>query len=203
MTRLILASASPSRFRLLQSAGISPQVLVSGVDEESPEITALQPSEMVIALAILKAHTVKEMAPTNSLILGCDSTFEYNGQSLGKPESKENAIARCKLLSGKYGYLHTGHCLIDLKQGIEITERSSARVQFAQMSDDEIDDYVNSGEPLNLAGGFSLDGLSAPFITSIEGDPSGIVGLSLPLLRKMIISLGYSWPDVKNANPLG
>ena len=203
MTRLILASASPSRFRLLQSAGISPQVLVSGVDEESPEITALQPSEMVIALAILKAHTVKEMAPTNSLILGCDSTFEYNGQSLGKPESKENAIARCKLLSGKYGYLHTGHCLIDLKQGIEITERSSARVQFAQMSDDEIEDYVNSGEPLNLAGGFSLDGLSAPFLTSIEGDPSGIVGLSLPLLRKMIISLGYSWPDVKNANPLG
>ena len=203
MTRLILASASPSRFRLLQSAGISPQVLVSGVDEESPEITALQPSEMVIALAILKAHTVKGMAPANSLILGCDSTFEYNGQSLGKPESKENAIARCKLLSGKYGYLHTGHCLIDLKQGIEITERSSARVQFAQMSDDEIDDYVNSGEPLNLAGGFSLDGLSAPFITSIEGDPSGIVGLSLPLLRKMIISLGYSWPDVKNANPLG
>lgn len=203
MTRLILASASPSRFRLLQSAGISPQVLVSGVDEESPEITALQPSEMVIALAILKAHTVKEMAPANSLILGCDSTFEYNGQSLGKPESKENAIARCKLLSGKYGYLHTGHCLIDLKQGIEITERSSARVQFAQMGDDEIDDYVNSGEPLNLAGGFSLDGLSAPFITSIEGDPSGIVGLSLPLLRKMIISLGYSWPDVKNANPLG
>ena len=203
MTRLILASASPSRFRLLQSAGISPQVLVSGVDEESPEITALQPSEMVIALAILKAHTVKEMAPANSLILGCDSTFEYNGQSLGKPESKENAIARCKLLSGKYGYLHTGHCLIDLKQGIEITERSSARVQFAQMSDDEIEDYVKSGEPLNLAGGFSLDGLSAPFITSIEGDPSGIIGLSLPLLRKMIISLGYSWPDVKNANPLG
>jgi septum formation protein len=203
MTRLILASASPSRFRLLQSAGISPQVLVSGVDEESPEITALQPSEMVIALAILKAHTVKEMAPANSLILGCDSTFEYNGQALGKPESKENAIARCKLLSGKYGYLHTGHCLIDLKQGIEITERSSARVQFAQMSDDEIEDYVNSGEPLNLAGGFSLDGLSAPFITSIEGDPSGIVGLSLPLLRKMIISLGYSWPDVKNAIPLG
>jgi septum formation protein len=158
---------------------------------------------MVIALAILKAHTVKEIAPANSLILGCDSTFEYNGQSLGKPESKENAIARCKLLSGKYGYLHTGHCLIDLKQGVEIAERSTARVQFAQMSDAEIDDYVNSGEPLHLAGGFSLDGLSAPFITSIEGDPSGIIGLSLPLLRKMIISLGYSWPDVKNANPLG
>jgi septum formation protein len=203
MAKLILASSSPSRLRLLQSSGISPQVLVSGVDEESPEITALSPSEMVIALAILKAHTVKELAPENSLILGCDSTFEYNGQSLGKPESKENAITRCKLLSGKYGYLHTGHCLIDLKQGIEVTERSTARVQFAQLSDAEIIDYVETDEPLNLAGGFSLDGLSAPFITSIEGDPSGIIGLSLPLLRKMIISLGYTWPQLKIANPLG
>ncbi len=199
MNKLILASSTPSRLRLLQSAGINPQVLVSGVDEESPEITALAPSEMVLALAILKAHTVKDLAPTNSLILGCDSTFEFNGQSLGKPETKENAINRSKLLSGKFGYLHTGHCLIDLKQGIELTERSTAKVQFAEMSDEEIADYVDSGEPLNVAGGFTLDGLSAPFITSIEGDPSGIIGLSLPLLRKMIISLGYSWPELKNS----
>ena len=198
MVQVILASSSSSRLRLLESAGITPKVLVSGVDEEASEFDLLTPADLVIALAILKAHTVKEKAPENSLIIGCDSTFEFNGKSLGKPGSRENAIARCKELSGKSGYLHTGHCLIDLKQGIELSERSTAKVQFAQMTEAEIIDYVDSGEPLNVAGGFTLDGLSAPFITNIEGDPSGIIGLSLPLLRKMIISLGYSWPELKN-----
>jgi len=198
MVQVILASSSTSRLRLLESAGITPKVLISGVDEEASEFDLLSPAELVIALAILKAHTVKESAPENSLIIGCDSTFEFNGKSLGKPGNRENAIARCKELCGKSGYLHTGHCLIDLKQGIELSERSTAKVQFAQMTEAEIIDYVDSGEPLNVAGGFTLDGLSAPFITNIEGDPSGIIGLSLPLLRKMIISLGYSWPDLKN-----
>ncbi len=198
MVQVILASSSASRLRLLESAGITPKVIVSGVDEEASEFDSLSPSELVIALAILKAHTVKESAPENSLIIGCDSTFEFNGKSLGKPGNRENAIARCKELSGKSGFLHTGHCLIDLKQGIELSERSTAKVQFAQMTQVEILDYVDSGEPLNVAGGFTLDGLSAPFITNIEGDPSGIIGLSLPLLRKMIISLGYSWPELKN-----
>lgn len=198
MVHVILASSSASRLRLLESAGITPKVLISGVDEEASEFDLLSPAELVIALAILKAHTVKESAPENSLIIGCDSTFEFNGKSLGKPGNRENAIARCKELSGKSGYLHTGHCLIDLKQGIELSERSTAKVQFAQMTEAEIIDYVDSGEPLNVAGGFTLDGLSAPFITNIEGDPSGIIGLSLPLLRKMIISLGYSWPELKN-----
>jgi len=198
MVQVILASSSTSRLRLLESAGITPKVLISGVDEEASEFDLLSPAELVIALAILKAHTVKESAPENSLIIGCDSTFEFNGKSLGKPGNRENAIARCKELCGKSGYLHTGHCLIDLKQGIELSERSTAKVQFAQMTEAEIIDYVDSGEPLNVAGGFTLDGLSAPFITNIEGDPSGIIGLSLPLLRKMIISLGYSWPELKN-----
>ena len=198
MVQVILASSSASRLRLLESAGITPKVLISGVDEEASEFDLLSPAELVIALAILKVHTVKESAPENSLIIGCDSTFEFNGKSLGKPGNRENAIARCKELSGKSGYLHTGHCLIDLKQGIELSERSTAKVQFAQMTEAEIIDYVDSGEPLNVAGGFTLDGLSAPFITNIEGDPSGIIGLSLPLLRKMIISLGYSWPELKN-----
>lgn len=198
MVQIILASASPSRLRLLESVGITPSILVSGVDEDASEFESLSPAELVIALAILKAHTVKDKAPVNSLIIGCDSTFEFEGKSLGKPVTKTKAIERCKQLSGKTGYLHTGHCLIDLRQGIELSERSTAKVQFAQMTDTEIIDYVDSDEPLNVAGGFTLDGLSAPFITKIEGDPSGIIGLSLPLLRKMIISLGYSWPELKN-----
>jgi|UniRef100_UPI00404B730A septum formation protein len=198
MVHIILASASSSRLRLLESVGITPSILVSGVDEDASEFESLSPAELVIALAILKAHTVKDKAPINSLIIGCDSTFEFEGKSLGKPVTKTKAIERCKQLSGKTGYLHTGHCLIDLRQGIELSERSTAKVQFAQMTDAEIIDYVDSNEPLNVAGGFTLDGLSAPFITKIEGDPSGIIGLSLPLLRKMIISLGYSWPELKN-----
>ena len=198
MVQIILASASPSRLRLLESVGITPSILVSGVNEDASEFESLSPAELVIALAILKAHTVKDKAPVNSLIIGCDSTFEFEGKSLGKPVTKTKAIERCKQLSGKTGYLHTGHCLIDLRQGIELSERSTAKVQFAQMTDAEIIDYVDSDEPLNVAGGFTLDGLSAPFITKIEGDPSGIIGLSLPLLRKMIISLGYSWPELKN-----
>jgi len=198
MVQIILASASPSRLRLLESVGITPSILVSGVDEDASEFESLSPAELVIALAILKAHTVKDKAPVNSLVIGCDSTFEFEGKSLGKPVTKTKAIERCKQLSGKTGYLHTGHCLIDLRQGIELSERSTAKVQFAQMTDAEIIDYVDSDEPLNVAGGFTLDGLSAPFISKIEGDPSGIIGLSLPLLRKMIISLGYSWPELKN-----
>ncbi len=198
MVQIILASSSTSRLRLLESSGIKPKVMVSGVDEEAQELLSLSPAELVIALAILKAHTVKDKAPADSLIIGCDSTFEFDHKSLGKPGNRESAIVRCRQLSGQFGYLHTGHCLIDLKQGIELSERSTAKVQFAQMSDEEIIDYVDSGEPLHVAGGFTLDGLSAPFITNIEGDPSGIIGLSLPLLRKMIISLGYSWPELKN-----
>jgi septum formation protein len=198
MVQIILASSSPSRLRLLESVGVKPEVIVSGIDEESPEFNSLSPSDLVIKLASLKANAVKSRAPINSLIIGCDSTFDFNGKSLGKPLNRENAIERSKLLSGKFGYLHTGHCIIDVKNGKEINKLSSAKVQFAEMTNEEIVDYVDSGEPLNVAGGFTLDGLSAPFITSIEGDPSGIIGLSLPLLRNMVMSLGYSWLDIKN-----
>jgi septum formation protein len=195
---ILLASASPSRKRLLESVGINPIIKVSGVDEETPELLALSPTNLVIALAILKAHSVHlaHNELTNTLIIGCDSTFEFEGESLGKPLTREAAIERAHRLSGKSGYLHTGHCVIDTDQGLEVSDISTAKVSFAQMTEDEILNYVNSGEPLHVAGGFTLDGLSAPFITHIEGDPSGIIGLSLPTLRKIAINLGLPWSEV-------
>ena len=193
--KIVLASASASRKKLLESVGIIPEILVSGVDEEDSNINALSPKEMVIALAIMKAHSVKDKVNSDALIIGADSTFEFNGKSFGKPLTKEVAIARAKEVRGHFGYLHTGQCVIDTKQGIEVTDVSTSKVYFAAMTDGEIESYVNTGEPLEVAGGFTLDGLSAPFISRIDGDPSGIIGLSLPLLRKSIISLGLKWED--------
>ena len=192
---IILASASPSRKKLLESVGIHPEILVSGVDEEDSNITELSPKDMVIALAIMKAHSVKDKVGDNALIIGADSTFEFNGKSFGKPLSREVAIARAKEVRGHYGLLHTGQCVIDTKQGIEVSDISTSKVYFAAMTDDEIEAYVNTGEPLEVAGGFTLDGLSAPYISKIDGDPSGIIGLSLSLLRKSIISLGLKWEE--------
>jgi len=196
--RIILASASLSRKRLLESAGISPEVLVSGVDEEDPALLALKPSEMVIALAIMKAHTVRNTFPVgdNAIVIGCDSTFECEGANLGKPLTRDAAIARAKSMRGKSGYLHTGHSVIDTAQDIEVSDISTSKVSFVEMTDREIDDYVDSGEPLQVAGGFTLDGRSAPFISHIDGDPSGIIGLSLPTLRKIMINLGLEWGDL-------
>lgn len=196
--RIILASASPSRKRLLESVGIAPEILVSGVHEEDPDLLSLKPSEMVIALAIMKAHTVRNSHDLghNSLVIGCDSTFEFEGQNLGKPLTREAAIDRAQAMRGKSGYLHTGHCVIDTAQDIEVSDISTSKVTFVEMTDREIEDYVNSGEPLNVAGGFTLDGLSAPFISHIDGDPSGIIGLSLPTLRKIMINLGLEWGDL-------
>jgi septum formation protein len=195
---IVLASASPSRKKLLESIGIQPVIRVSGVDEETPELISLPPADLVIALAILKAHAVHSRSPelTNALIIGCDSTFEFEGHSLGKPGTRENAIARAHQLSGKSGYLHTGHSIIDTDQGLEVSDISTSKVTFSKMTSEEIEQYVDSGEPLNVAGGFTLDGRSAPFISHIEGDPSGIIGLSLATLRKITINLGLTWSQI-------
>ena len=197
MPQIILASASSSRRRLLESAGLKPTIMVSHVDEETEFFNALLPSEMVIALAITKAHTIREQIDFPAIIIGCDSTFEFDGQSLGKPATPQIAIERAKRVQGNSGLLHTGHCLIDTTKDREISGIVTTKVRFDSMSDAEIIDYVESGEPLHVAGGFTLDGFSSPFIPSIEGDYTNVVGISMPFIRKAFSQLGYSWPEVK------
>jgi septum formation protein len=197
MPKIILASASSSRRRLLESAGLSLSVMVSHVDEETEFFNQLSPSDMVIALAITKAHTIREQIDFPAIIIGCDSTFEFEGQSLGKPGTPEIAFERAKRVQGNSGLLHTGHCVIDTEKDREISSIVTTKVTFDSMSDEEISDYVASGEPLHVAGGFTLDGFSSPFIPVIEGDYTNVVGISMPFIRKAFAQLGYSWPDVK------
>jgi len=196
MPSIILASASPSRKRLLEAAGINAQIVISDVDEEDSIYLSMSPKEMVLALAIVKAHTVREIILEAGLIIACDSTFEFEGVSLGKPLTPEVARERARMLSGKSGYLHTGHCILDTDRGVEIADIATTKVNFSKMTDQEIDDYVASGEPLNVAGGFTLDGLSSAFISSIEGDYTNVIGLSVPLLRHMTSELGYPWHEI-------
>ena len=197
MPTLVLASQSASRRRLLESAGLKPTIMVSNVNEETDFFNSMKPQDMVIALAITKAHTVREQVNYPAIIIGCDSTFEFEGQSLGKPGTASVAKERAQRVRGKSGYLHTGHCVIDTQKDREISDRITTKVTFTDMTDAEIDDYIESGEPLHVAGGFTLDGFSSPFIPSIEGDYTNVVGISMPFLRSAMTQLGYSWPEVK------
>ena len=197
MPRIVLASQSSSRRRLLTDAGLKPTIIVSNVDEETDFFNAMAPVDMVIALAISKAHTVREMIDYPAIIIGCDSTFDVDGVSFGKPGTPEVAIERAQKISGRTGLLHTGHCIIDTEQGIEIADRVTTKVTFSEMTEEEIADYVASEEPLHVAGGFTLDGFGSPFIPVIEGDYTNVVGVSMPFLRGAMKQLGYSWPQVK------
>ncbi|GBL28667.1 Maf-like protein [Actinomycetes bacterium] len=197
MPRIVLASASVSRRRLLESAGLKPTIMVSHVNEETDFFNAMKPADMVIALAITKAHTIREHIDFPAIIIGCDSTFEFDSQSLGKPATPEIAIERASRVRGNSGLLHTGHCIIDTTKDKEISSIVTTKVTFDNMTDAEIADYVATGEPLQVAGGFTLDGFSSPFIPSIEGDYTNVVGISMPFVRKAFEQLGYSWPEVK------
>ncbi|AXY68546.1 septum formation inhibitor Maf [Thermosynechococcus sichuanensis E542] len=195
MVPFILASASPARRQLLQQIGIEPIIQPSHFDESV--IQATTPTELVRLLARCKAETVARSYSPPALILGCDSVLVLGGEIHGKPASPEVAIARWQQMRGQTGELLTGHALIDLAQGRTCVEVESTQVVFADISDAEIAAYVASGEPLACAGCFALDGQGGAFVEKIVGTPSNVIGLSLPLLRRMLLSLGYTLGDVQ------
>jgi septum formation protein len=197
--RLVLASASEARLRTLRAAGLDPEVVVSGVDEDSAAVDGVR--ELTARLAQLKAEAVStriDHGPGTTVIIGCDSMLELDGRGYGKPGTPSEAARRWQRMRGRFGLLHTGHCVI-LHQDSAISARSavaSTLVHFADLTDEEIEAYVRTAEPLQVAGGFTVDGLGGPFITGIEGDHHNVVGLSLPLLRTILNDLGISWPSL-------
>ena len=194
MTTLVLASQSPARLQTLRNAGIEPTVIVSGVDESV--LDGLEPRPLALGLAQLKARAVAEraeVAGTDALVLGCDSVLELDGEPLGKPHTVEEATRRWQAMRGRSGVLVSGHALIDTATGREESAYATTTVHFADLSDEEIAAYVATGEPLQVAGAFTVDGLGGAFITGIEGDHHNVVGVSLPLVRELVSSLGHSW----------
>ena len=199
--RVVLASASPARLGTLQRAGIAPEVEVSGIDEDAIQAESVQ--ELVAALARAKAEAVAARrqgaggAGEDEVIIGCDSLLELDGLALGKPGDAVDAVRRWRLMRGRSGVLHTGHHVIRLPDGTSRTATGSTTVYFADLDNAEIDAYVATGEPLVVAGAFTIDGLGGPYVTRIEGDPHNVVGISLPLLRLLLADLGVSWASLR------
>ena len=190
---LVLASASPARLGLLRQAGLDPQVIVSGVDEDA--LSAPTPAELALLLAEAKATAVASELTTPALVIGCDSVLELDGQAFGKPADAAEALARWQSMRGRSGVLQTGHCVIDTTGG-RASATASTTVRFGNPTDAEIAAYVATGEPLHVAGAFTLDGRSAPFVDSIDGSHGNVIGLSLPLLRELLGKLGVSITDL-------
>lgn len=194
--RLVLASASPARRRLLVDAGFDPEVRVSGVEEEAH--TAPDTASLVSMLAAAKARAVAA-ALDDALVLGCDSLLDVDGEPQGKPASAAEALSRWRGLAGRSARLLTGHALLDVRGGRVVGERVAAEatvVNLGRPTDAELAAYVASGEPLRVAGAFTLDGLGSLFVDGVEGSPSNVVGLSLPLLRRLLRELGVEPVDL-------
>jgi septum formation protein len=205
---IVLASASPARKKLLHAAGIEPSVVVSSVDEDAVTAAAretygeLAAEDVALVLARAKAEDVAAEVG-GAVIVGCDSVLELDGEIHGKPADAAEAVSRWRRMRGSRGVLHTGHWVVDTREhsaggtGATLGATASTTVHFARLTDAEIEDYVGTGEPLRVAGAFTLDGLGGPFVAGIEGDPSNVVGLSLPLLRELFAEVGLTWHSLR------
>jgi septum formation protein len=186
VTELILASASPTRLAVLRSAGLEPEVIVSGVDETA--YSAGSTSELTGMLAAAKATEVAGRR-RGGLVIGCDSLLDIDGAAYGKPTSAAEAAERWDRMSGRTGVLYTGHCVIDASTGRAANAVAGTTVRFGTPTRDEIAAYVATGEPVHVAGGFTLDGYGGWFVDSIDGDHGNVLGISLPLLRSLLAEL--------------
>ena len=212
----VLASKSPARLATLRAAGIDPRVIVSHVDEDAALVAARQGNDAVTPLAFgdepavlarAKADAVVAAHSPAALVLGCDSMLEFDGEIFGKPHSQTQARERWRAMRGRSGVLHSGHCLIDNRDGaanasgpapVAYAEgQASTTVHFADLSDGEIDAYIATGEPLKVAGGFTIDGLGGPYVERIEGDHHAVVGVSLPLLRRLLHQFGVDFHNLR------
>jgi len=205
---LVLASASPARRATLRAAGIEPTIIVSEVDEDAAVADAadrhgpLEPADVALLLARAKCEAVAADLTSSALVLGCDSVLELDGEAYGKPQDATEATERWRRMRGRAGTLHTGHWLRDERTATDggtnatLGATASTTVHFAQLSDAEIDAYVATGEPLRVAGAFTVDGLGGAFVEAIEGDHHNVVGLSLPLLRELLTEVGVGWFEV-------
>jgi septum formation protein len=193
VTSIILASASPARLAVLRAAGLEPKVMVSGVDESA--FAAGTPAELAGLLAQAKAAAVAS-GLEDGLVIGCDSLLDLDGRALGKPVSAAEAADRWRQMAGRTGTLVTGHCVIDVATGRRAAAVAATRVRFGTPSEQEIAAYVASGEPLAVAGAFTLDGRGGWFVEGIEGDHGTVLGISLPLLRRLLAELGISVTDL-------
>jgi septum formation protein len=201
LPKIILASASPARKKLLLNVGITPDIVVSHVDEEAlvEQQQWRSPEQIAGGLAIAKAEEVaRHVTDLDALIIGCDSVMEFGGHLHGKPGTPEAATARLKEMSGGSGFLHTGHHVIRITSGVASSASAvtSTQVVFNELSDAEVEAYVATSEPLHVAGAYTIDSLGGVFIREIHGDPSNVVGLSLPTLRGLFAELGVTWDAV-------